>query len=46
MGLMSHREENVFMVCIAGEPRYNKSPGPWDRSKCPKEDQGEKKKQE
>ena len=41
MGLMSHREENVFMVCIAGEPRYNKSPRLWDRSQGPKEDQGE-----
>ena len=41
MGLTSHREENVYMVCIAGEPRYNKSLRLWDRSKCPKEDQGD-----
>ena len=39
MGLMSHREENVYMVCIAGEPRYNKSPRLGTEG--PKEDQGE-----
>ena len=37
MGLMSHREENVYMVCIAGELRCDKSPRLWDRSKGPKE---------